>query len=295
MPDPTPDQKILLAGIEPLRGAEILENLAGGPASDSWLLTAGDERFVARLDKPLARLLGLDRRAELEVLHTVSVAGIGPQIIWADPGKGVLVTSYIPGHAWSVMDVHNRVRLGRLAATLRQLHCLPPRGPAFAPGKTALAYAREIGTHSASRLAEKATKLAEKLLSETRRPCICHNDLVHSNIIDGETVRLIDWEYSAVGDPYFDLAIVVRHHQLEADRIEYFLDAYFGTPGNEHFSRLGAFCYLYDQLAALWYQSVIHQPGFDALYQEELKRVMARLQRPLSIACREPSALSSLN
>lgn len=145
------------------------------------------------------------------------------------------------------------------------------------PGKMVLAYAREAGTRSASRIAEQAIKLAEMLLSQTRRPALCHNDLVHSNIIGGETVRLIDWEYSAVGDPYFDLAIVVRHHQLEADRVEHFLSAYFGTPGKEHFSRLEAFCRLYDQLAALWYLSVKNQPGHHALYEEELNQVMARL------------------
>jgi aminoglycoside phosphotransferase (APT) family kinase protein len=277
MPDPTPGQKAILDGIEPLHGANILEKLAGGPASDSWLLKAGNEQFVARLDKPLARLLGLDRRAELEVLHTVSVAGIGPQIIWSDPDKGVLVTSWIPGNAWSIMDVHDPVKLGTLAATLRRLHSLPPRGPVFAPGEIALAYAREAGTHGAARIAEQAAKLAEKLSSETGRPALCHNDLVHSNIIGGETVRLIDWEYSAVGDPYFDLAIVVQHHQLKADRVEILLNAYFGTPGKEHFSRLEAFCRLYDQLAALWYLSVIRQPGYDALYDEELNRVIARL------------------
>jgi len=277
VPEPTPDQKTLLEGVEQLRGADIFEKLPSGPASNSWLLTSGDEKFVARFDKPLAKLLGLDRHAELEVLHTVATAGIGPQIIWADPDKGVLVTSYIPGNAWSAGDVHDPVRLGKLARTLRQLHSLPPRGPVFAPGKMALAYARQAGTHGASRIAEQATKLAEKLLSETRRPALCHNDLVHSNIIGGEPVRLIDWEYSAVGDPYFDLAIVVRHHQLKADRVEHFLGAYFGTPGKEHFSRLDAFCRLYDQLAALWYLSVINQAGCDALYDEELKRVMARL------------------
>ena len=275
--DPSPDQKVLLDGIELLRGADIREQLAAGPVNDSWLLTAGDERFVARLDQPLAKLLGLDRRAELEVLQTVSAAGIGPQIIWADPDKGVLVTSYISGNAWSPGDVHDPVRLGKLAATLRRLHSLPPRGPVFAPGKMALAYARQIGTHSASRIAGQAAKLAEKLLSEIRRPALCHNDLVHSNIIDGEPVRLIDWEYSAVGDPYFDLAIVVRHHQLKADRVEIFLGAYFGNLGKKHFSRLEAFGRLYDQLAALWYLSVMNQPGHDALYAEELKQLMVRL------------------
>ena len=148
----------------------------------------------------------------------------------------------------------------------------------------ALAYASTAGTHSAFRIAEQAAKLADKLLSETTRPALCHNDLVHSNIIGTETVRLIDWEYSAVGDPYFDLAIVARHHQLKADRVENFLGAYFGTPGKEHFSRLEAFCRLYDQLAALWYLSVRNQAGHDALYDEELKQVMARLQESLFIS-----------
>lgn len=275
--DLTPDQKILLDEIEPLRGAEVLEKLTGGPTSDSWLLAVGKEKYVARLDKRLARLLGLDRRAELEVLQTVSTAGIGSRVIWADPDKGVLLTSYVPGNAWSFMDVHNPGRLGGLASTLCRLHALPARGPVFAPGKMARVYARQAGTPGAARIAKRAIKLAEKLLSATRRPALCHNDLVHSNIIGDKTVRLIDWEYAAVGDPYFDLAVVVRHHQLPADRVENFLCAYFGTPGKEHFSRLEAFCRLYDQLAALWYLSVISQPGHDALYDEELKRVMARM------------------
>ncbi len=276
MPDITPAQKILLDGINLLRGADIVEKLAGGPASDSWLLRRGDEQFVARFDQPLAQVFALDRRAERDVLHTVSEAGIGPQVIWADPDKGVLVTGWIPGNAWSITDIHQPAKLRALAATLRQLHSLPPRGPALAPGKMALAYARGAGTSTALCLAGQATRGAEKLLSETDQPALCHNDLVHSNIIGEETVKLIDWEYAAVGDPYFDLAIVVRHHPLDRQRIEDFLTAYFGTTGAKHFSRLNDFCRLYDQLAALWYMSVTSQAGHDAGYDEELERVMAR-------------------
>ena len=173
--------------------------------------------------------------------------------------------------------MHDPVKLGKLARTLRHLHSLPPSGPAFMPGKMALTYATQAGTRSASRIAEQATRLAKRLLSKTKRPALCHNDLVHSNVIGDETVRLIDWEYSAVGDRYFDLAIVVRHHQLKADQVEDFLGDYFATPGKEHFSRLEDFCHLYDQLAALWYMSVINQPGCDPLYDEELNRVLARM------------------
>ncbi len=276
MPELTPAQKILLDQIGPLQGADIVEKLAGGPANDSWLLRRGNERFVARFDQPLVKIFALDRRAERDVLHTVSDAGIGPQVIWSDPDKGVLVTSWIPGSTWSITDIRQPIKLRALAATLRQLHSLPPHGPAFAPGKMAMAYARGAGTSIALHLAEQAAREAEKLLSETGQPSLCHNDLVHSNIIGEETVKLIDWEYSAVGDPYFDLAIVVRHHQLEKNLLEGFLTDYFGTAGEKHFSRLDRFCRLYDQLAALWYLSVTGQAGHDAIYDEELERVMAR-------------------
>ena len=26
---------------------------------------------------------------------------------------------------------------------------------------------------------------------------------------------LIDWEYAGIGDPFFDLAVVVQHHRVE--------------------------------------------------------------------------------
>ena len=280
-PEQIPDLKTLLGGIEPLRGAKILANLGGGPSSDSWLIAAGDKRFVARFDKPLARVLNLDRRAELDVLQIVSSAGIGPEVIWAEPETGILVTSYIPGNALSPSDIRDPLYLKALASTLRMLHSLPPRGPVFAPEKVALVYATAAGTDSAKQIAEQAATLAEELRAIIGQAALCHNDLVHTNIIGsgigGGTVRLIDWEYAAVGDPLFDLAVVVRHHHFETELAEDFLDAYFQTSDKNHFARIEAYCRLYDLLAALWYLSVVGQPGHDVLYDKELSRVINRL------------------
>jgi thiamine kinase len=281
MPDPTPDLQTVLDRIEPLRNAEILTNLAGGPSSDSWLIAADDKQFVARIDKPLARLLGLDRHAELDVLQMVSSAAIGPEVIWAEPKNGILITSYIPGDAWSPGDIHDPLKLRALASTLRLLHSLPPQGPVFNPEKAASLYARAAGTDSAKRIANEVATLAVKHFAKTSQHALCHNDLVHNNIvgsgIGGEMVKLIDWEYAAMGDPMFDLAVVVRHHQLETELAEGFLDAYFQTADKNHFAKIEASCRLYDLLAALWYLSVLKQPGHGAPYEEELNRVMNRL------------------
>jgi thiamine kinase len=267
----------ILDGIDALEGANPVRKLAGGPASDSWLLEAGSRRFVVRIDKAAAGTLGLDRQAEPEILKSVSSAGIAPRLIWSDPGRGIQVCSYIEGEAWTMEDTHKPERLRELARTLRKLHELPAVGPQFDPEAAAHRYASQIGAAAAGRIAGRAGRLAAKLKAETTRPALCHNDLVHSNIVHDGPVYLIDWEYAAVGDACFDLAVVVRHHQLSQALTEVFMRAYFGDPRPAEYEKLASFCALYDYLAGLWYLVMAEQPGSSPSIAEELSRVMARL------------------
>ena len=46
-------------------------------------------------------------------------------------------------------------------------------------------------------------------------PSLCHNDVHHLNIVDGASLRLIDWEYAGVGEPLFDLASLCVYHRYE--------------------------------------------------------------------------------
>ena len=43
----------------------------------------------------------------------------------------------------------------------------------------------------------------------------CHNDLLNANFIDdGARIRIVDWEYAGMGDPFFDLGNVSINHGL---------------------------------------------------------------------------------
>jgi thiamine kinase len=256
-----PELQSVMADIPALADACVLRELAGGSVSDSWLVEAHGEHRVVRMDTPLARKLGLDRQGELKVLETVAAAGIGPDLIWADPAAGVLVTAYIPGPVWSEKSMLDLAGLERLAGTLRRLHSLPAAAPDFNPAQAALTYAHGIGTPAAAELAEKAVRLTRQLLAPGHRRSLCHNDLVYSNIIDSEPVRLIDWEYAAVGDPLFDLAVIVRHHHLPDRVARGFLRACLGLQDAQTTERFNAFCDLYDLLSALWHMTVSKQSG----------------------------------
>ena len=57
----------------------------------------------------------------------------------------------------------------------------------------------------------------------------CHNDLLNANFIDdGTRIRIIDWEYAGMGDPFFDLGNFSINHELTPDEDEILLAAYDG-------------------------------------------------------------------
>jgi thiamine kinase len=273
-----PDIQTLILELPVLRGAEVIEYLAGGPASECWLVKNSGRKMVVRIDQPQARKLGLDREAERDILRAISSESIGPQVILANPGDGLLITSYIDGAAWDQADIHDPRKLQELATVLRRLHALPSVGRKFNPAGAASTYAEETGTKMAFDLANQVTLLADDLFSGGHQGVLCHNDLVHRNIIGCDPVRLIDWEYAGVGDPFFDLATVVRHHDLPPVLADHFLQTYCGTVDSGSRQRFDAFCHLYDLLASLWYMSICAQPEADDSYRNELERVLNRLQ-----------------
>ena len=81
---------------------------------------------------------------------------------------------------------------------------------------------------------------------------ICHNDLTAANVIDVGGLQLIDWEFAAPGDPFFDLAVVVAHHQLDASTRAHFLTAYLGREDKTAMADLNRWCAVYRSLRALW-------------------------------------------
>lgn len=56
--------------------------------------------------------------------------------------------------------------------------------------------------------------------------CFCHNDLHFSHIIDVEPLCIVDWEYSAVGNRYFDIAACAMVNEFDKKKLDAFIDQY---------------------------------------------------------------------
>jgi len=246
--------KEALVRVPGLAADSVVSKLSDGPTNISYLVKRGDQLGVLRLDKPFATELGLDRNAEHDIVETASLARIGAQRLFFDAENGVSLSEYLPGRAWHENDLRNPAKLQLLASRLRDLHALPPVGSYYMPGRAARRYAQQLGTQQARELADHANLLLADLHEQPSRECLCHNDLVASNILETSNgLKLIDWEYAGLGDPWFDLALVLEHHQLDDELQSGFVRAYLQRdPRASEFSRLLAWRKFYAVLLTLW-------------------------------------------
>lgn len=102
---------------------------------------------------------------------------------------------------------------------------------------------------------EKVLRLEDYLnkLGVSIKPC--HNDLVAENFLKAEdgTIYLIDWEYSGMNDPMWDIAALFLENNFSEENQDYFLSHYFNGKEPEN-ARKKIFVYqiLMDWLWALW-------------------------------------------
>jgi thiamine kinase len=235
-----------------------IEPIKHGLTNRSWLVSTDDDRFVVRISDASAQELQIDRNSEATVLQLVSQAGIGADVLRCDPERGILVTRYL-GATWNEGDAQLPQNIDRLAALLRRLHTLdaPSSVRAVDLAATVHGYVRTLdergvcsGLTSPS-LRECTDKTALQL-RQGSKPCLCHNDVHHLNVVDGESLRLIDWEYAGVGEPLFDLASICVYHRYRRAQRERLLSAYTAPSDAVTWQRLELACWLFDYIRDLW-------------------------------------------
>jgi thiamine kinase-like enzyme len=130
---------------------------------------------------------------------------------------------------------------------------MPEVAAKFDPGAAVERYARQLGTPEAGQLAEQCLDLLGECRQMQDSVCLCHNDLLNHNIMESDRAMLIDWEFAGMGDPWFDLAVVIEHHALGEKLGRQFLNAYLERKATDaELDRLWKNCEFYAVLLKLW-------------------------------------------
>jgi thiamine kinase-like enzyme len=287
-----------LRDLLPLANARCLEisPLSGGITNHNYRVDVGDERYVLRIAGDGAAALGIDRTAE----HACSVAaweaGIGAEVIAFSPSRDALLTRFVAGRVLEPADFVDPSVIRRATDAIKRFHSAPPIPGSFSPfevvrGYHSLALRHVVGLPVEMDFALQRLDEIERQVGRDAVLVPCHNDLLPANLIDdGERVRIIDWEYAGMGDPFFDLGNLAANNELDHHSEHALLRAYFGEARSDDLRRLRLMRLASDMREALWgyLQSGISTLDFDfvAYGRERLDRFLAGATAAVSQASR---------
>jgi thiamine kinase-like enzyme len=246
----------------------VLTTLSGGITNRNFRVDAdgglddaaqGGETFVIRLAGNDTHLLGISREVEHAATVAAAGVGVGPEVTAFIRPEGYLVTRFIVGTGISDQAVHEPVTIRRVADSIRRIHDGPAIPGIFVPYRIgeaywALALSRGVPIPAAYEPAHERVRSIE--LAFLRDPVAmrpCHNDLLNANFIDdGKRIRIVDWEYAGMGDPFFDLGNFSVNHGLDADEDAVLLEAYEGSVRPERLARVHLMRVVSDFREAMW-------------------------------------------
>ncbi|MEM7501896.1 MAG: choline/ethanolamine kinase family protein [Pseudomonadota bacterium] len=245
-------ENIVAALPERPSGPVRVETVTPGLTNRTYRLTFATETWMLRLPMGAVSRVGIDRDREIHVLERAADVGVAPPVIHADPQKGVLITSWVPGATWTPARLADGSDRERLAELLRNVHGMPPCGSVFAPTDLAESYVRLLSQSSElyADCRRAATEL-EQASAAVELRC-CHNDLIAANVVGDLRPKLIDWEYACDNDPAFDLASLIEFHGLSERVADSLVAAYAPTARSEWRERVEEQRRIYAQLTVLW-------------------------------------------
>ena len=270
--DPTPDDELrgelrddltlAMQRVPDLAGRALaFTALSGGITNRNFLIDAAGahDRYVVRLAGNDTHLLGISREVEHAATVAAAGVGVGPEVVAFIRPEGYLVTKFIVGGPVTDEAVHQPSTIRRVADSIRRFHDGPAIPGLFIPFRIveayrALAMARGVDIPAAygdAMVIARQIEVAFLRAPVEIRPC--HNDLLNANFIDdGDRIRIVDWEYAGLGDPFFDLGNFSVNHGLTPAEDAILLAAYEGSARPARLARIYLMRIVSDFREAMW-------------------------------------------
>jgi len=230
--------------------------LVDGLTNSNWLLEVTDrnsnegvQQYVIRINATNNLALNLNRQAEWDMHQCISQYNICPAFLYRDPFDKYWIRPYLKTATLANNLIENenfitQALLKKVAGQLHIIHSIPTSKtwPSIQYIELIDHYWQQINkkqnttnTNTIKSLLLVRTKLDLKLQDKLYTPCLCHMDPNPSNwILDSDKLHLIDWEYAAMGNRTWDLAVFSDTCNLSEVQIQYFLACY-GSITPQHF------------------------------------------------------------
>lgn len=225
----------------------------GGLSNNNFRAIYSNNSYFIRLCEPT--IFNINRISELDILNKASSLNLCKTPIYFNALTGNMIYKWIDGHMPTEVDINSGDFLDSLCINLKKLHLLNcetsfnPFNEIIERIKICNSLKLSLPTYINS-LIERLYRL-EKELEKNKLIGLCHNDLNISNILISKVnLYIIDYEFSGMGDIFFDLATIAWLQSYNG-RIN-LLKSYFGTFNIKDYDKLLKYLYVVKLLNALW-------------------------------------------
>lgn len=246
---------------------------AGGLTNYNYIMNIKGIEYVIREPGGMTEQI-IDRKIEKINNNIASEFGVNSNSIYFDEKSGIKISINIKNSQnMAQADPSSPENMKAVSSLMKKIHSFPKHFANHFDWQRELAKYERIIQQQRGDFFFDYTTLKEKLVSfvqdniKSSSLVPCHNDTVPENFIVDDTGRtyLIDWEYSGMNDPCWDVAAYILESKLPAEAIGYLIKDYFSrplTPGEE--MKIKGYMMAQDLLWTAW-ALIRHYNGDDFL------------------------------
>ncbi|WP_373503025.1 phosphotransferase [Aestuariivirga sp.] len=234
----------------------------GGLTNLVFRVDHGGEQYVLRLPGKGTEEY-INRANEAQAAKEAARAGVSPGVVYVDVAKGILVTHLID-RAVTMSAANFKSIAGapaRAGEVFRRLHSSDAKFSfrfelfAMIDEYLKVLATKDIELPAGYHDVVKDAESVRAALNAHPLPLVaCHCDPLCENFLDtGKRMWLVDWEYSGMNDPMWDLGDLCVEGEFSAGQEEEMIRAYFGgEPSATDRGRIVIYKAMCDLLWTLW-------------------------------------------
>ncbi|NMH59555.1 phosphotransferase [Alteromonas ponticola] len=227
---------LLTSPLELDSGAE-LQQIQGGVINQTFKLTDKARSFAVKWIADDA-FSGINRFHQFVLQEQLAHRNIAPMPVWLSDDGRLWVESWCEPKPLSANATE---QITALANGLSTIHSQPITARPLELFERLKHYLKVAQIPSDDPLAQRTNELSKRLHpgSDDSALTLCHNDLALAHILDSAAPVIVDWEYAAMGNRYFDIASAIVINNLSEDQSD-------------------SLCSLYAEAAKLDHDHVVH-------------------------------------
>ena len=272
---------------------------AGGLTNYNYIMNIKGTEYVVRQPGGMTNLM-IDRKIEMVNNSIASKLGLNSECVYFDEISGIKISVYIKNsNNIAQIDPCNTENLKAVSALMKKTHSSLNLFPNSFDWEIELNKYEKIIQELKGGFFFDYASLKEQLLHFMKKnikntiSVPCHNDTVPENFVmdDQGKTYLVDWEYSGMNDPSWDVAAYILESKLSKVAIQFLLLEYYGEiPAPEEILKIKCYMVAQDLLWMVW-SMIRHYSGDDFLdycnfryerFQKNVKAIIASSDYPIA-------------